>query len=156
MTAQQTMQTRLMALAKEHRNVNKRIADLKKFWLEVSELGEGPKFEELKAHVGAFGELLSAHMAREEHLFHDMRHLLDSNTGERVSQLTLEHAEFLQRLLENVDRLDRDKEYCNNADWQAIGDEIEDLIERLADHEAAETALIHQFLESEDFISGVA
>ena len=149
MPPQDSMRVRLSSLLEQHSLLNGRISDLKQFWFEVSELGHGPKYEEIKARFQELRELVAKHFAKEEQVIKDLRDLISTDRRDQLDLLAVEHAKFQERLIEGIDRLERDPQSSNNTDWQSLGDDIETLIDCLASHEATETALIHQCLESE-------
>jgi len=147
MSHSETFRKQLSFALEKHLTINDVINDLRTFWVEVSELGCGPRYEEMSIRLDEFQKILSAHFLEEEQLFKKIEDVGDSSACDRVQCLRDEHAEFLERLVDDSERLNCNCESFSNWDW--IHDEIDDLINRMAAHEAEENALIHQFLKSE-------
>lgn len=138
----------LQMLLDEHRDIFKQIADLRSFWNEVNELGQGPKYEEMGSRVQELRRHLAKHFANEE-LGGYLAPALQRTPQfvAQAEQLQLQHAEFLDTLDHYTSRL----QTCESAFhcWQEVRTEFEDFLQRLNEHEVAETTIVEAAVVSE-------
>ncbi len=131
----------LKALQSEHDEVSEQIANLRAFWSEVNELGQGPKYEEMGSRVRNLRELLANHFACEERDGYLAPALKRApRYTAQADQLRREHPQFLDSIDHIVNRL----QSCESAYqcWQEVRTEFEDFLQRLQDHEAAEISIV--------------
>jgi len=131
----------LQSLQDEHRGLSKQIADLKLFWREVNELGQGPKYEEMGMRVQVFRELLASHFANEERGGYLAQALNRApEFAERAKQLEQQH----QLFLDDIDRFIARLQTCDSAFhcWQEVREEFDDFLQRLHVHETEETQIV--------------
>ncbi|QDT91527.1 hemerythrin domain-containing protein [Gimesia algae] len=134
-----------------HRNITDAISELRTFWIEVTEIGCGPQFEEMGARLYRFRNQLASHFDEEEQVFYGLEKAADTTSREKLQQLRDEHHIFLDRLTDAAEHLKCDCEHLTFVDWEKMGDELDDIIDRLADHEVAETELINKMMVSKEF-----
>lgn len=133
----------LEQLSDEHDVLHKQIADLRQFWSEVNQLGQGPKYEEMGQRVRQLREVFAGHFASEERDGYLARAV---DTAPRFSasakRLESQHAQFLHTLDQLIARLAQ----CESAYhcWEEVRVEFEDFMQRLDKHEAAEMSLVRQ------------
>lgn len=139
----------LQVMSEEHDVLHKQIEDLRQFWNEVSQLGQGPKYEEMSGRVERLREILADHFANEER----GGYLADAvDTAPRLSEsakaLEWQHAQFLNSLDRFIERLAK----CESAYscWEEVHAEFEDFMQRLDQHEADEMSLVCQAMENGD------
>jgi hypothetical protein len=137
----------LQKLSNEHDVLRKQIADLRQFWREVSQLGQGPKYEEMGQRVQQLREALAAHFASEE----EGGYLAPAvaivpRLSASAAQLELEHMQFLNTLDGFCQRLAK----CESAFhcWQEVRVDFEDFMQRLDRHEAEEMSILRQAIET--------
>jgi hemerythrin len=134
-------QTLLQMLLDEHQELCKQIDELRQFWDEVDELGQGPKYEEMGSRVRELRELLAKHFADEERGGY-LAPALERSPQFRVQaeQLKRQHQQLFDTLNRYIDRL----QTCESTFhcWQEVRTEFEDFLRRLHEHEAAETAIV--------------
>jgi hypothetical protein len=142
----------LQVMSHAHEVLRKQIADLRQFWSEVSQLGQGPKYEEMGGRVKRLRDILADHFASEER----GGYLADAvNTAPRLSEsaktLESQHAEFLKTLDRFIGRLAN----CESAYhcWEDVGAEFEDFMQRLDQHEADEMSLVRQAMTNGDEVA---
>ncbi len=137
----------LQMLSDEHDVLLKQIADLRQFWSEVSQLGQGPKYEEMGHRVRRLREVLAAHFASEEQGGY-LAPAVDAapRFSASAKQLESEHAQFLHTLDRFIGRLAQ----CESAfhGWQEVRTDFEDFMRRLDQHEAEEMSIVRQAIEN--------
>ncbi|MAT15461.1 MAG: hypothetical protein CMJ46_09340 [Planctomyces sp.] len=129
------------AYLNDHEELARRIDDLKRFWHQVDELGDGPKYEEMATRVEQFRRELEAHIEHEEQrpdLFTPTSET--SSASEQVEELHREHAEMLRQLDEFSQRL----RLCEGAYhcWHQVREDFDDFLDHLHEHEAKEERLL--------------
>ena len=147
--AESAFEESLQSLQHEHRGLSKQIAELKSFWNEVNEIGQGPKYEEMGSRVGVFRELLASHFADEERGGYLARALDRApQFAERANQLEQQH----QVLLDDIDGFIAKLQTCDSAfhGWQEVLKEFDGLLQRLHDHETEETQIVAAAIGDED------
>ncbi len=141
-------QTLLQSLLDEHKSITDQINDVKHFWSEVDELGRGPKYEEMGAHVRNLREVLAKHFADEERDGY-MAPVLKTapHFVEQTQKLKQQHQQFLDALDHYIDRLEK----CESAYhcWQEVRTEFEEFLTQLHEHEAEETRIVQSAAGSE-------
>jgi iron-sulfur cluster repair protein YtfE (RIC family) len=128
-------------LQTEHDELLLEIADLKQFWSEVNELGQGPKYEEMGTRVEHFRERFRQHIAEEERDGYLAPALaVAPRFASKADELKQQH----QRLLDALDRFsqqlqNREAAYHN---WEEVHAEFEEFLTQLREHESAEMAIL--------------
>ena len=138
MTSPTRTETHLGALA-EHRELLSQIADLRQFWREVCQLGDGPKFGEMASRVTNIRSLLQHHFEREEcggYLSSALK--TAPQFADEAAQLQMQHAGFLASLDQLIDCLKRSQ--CGS--WQGAFAGFEQFVEDLQKHEQREHTLL--------------
>lgn len=142
-------ETQLRAFLDEHSKISAQVADLRRFWQEVNELGEGPKYEEMGSRVEELRDLLAGHFEREERGGY-LATAVEQAPGfkPRADELTHQHQQILDAFGNYVTRLRAcDESYhC----WQDVLADIDDVLELLHEHEAAEIAIVESALTIEN------
>ena len=138
----------LQKLVDEHDQLSKQIADLQQFWHEVNELGEGPKYEEMGSRVQNLRTALADHIAEEEqggYLAPDFER--EPKFAAKAESLRQQHQKFLATL----DDLIKNLKTCDSAYrcWQEVRTDFDDFLNRLREHEAAETAIVDAALKAD-------
>jgi len=141
-------QTLLQMLLREHAELSENILDLRRFWNEVNELGQGPKYEEMGSRVRDMRQLLAKHFANEERdgyltpALHELPRF-----AEQAEDLRQQHQQFLDTLDGFIGRL----QTCESAFhcWQEVRVEFEDFLRRLRTHETEETTIVETALGKE-------
>ncbi|WP_339612631.1 hypothetical protein [uncultured Rubinisphaera sp.] len=123
-----------------HEEIHEAIYELETFCNEVNQYGIGPKFEELSLKLSQFRSILANHFI-EEQLFL----LALIKRGAQISQaqygqILEEHTVILERLADVLERLESGNHRSRN--WSTVWDEFNDIIDRIAEHEAEEQDLI--------------
>lgn len=138
----------LQAMLQEHRELMQRIADLKHFWEEVNELGQGPKYEEMESRVRELRDQLATHFVHEERDGY-LAPALEAapRLSSQAEQLQKQHLEFLNLLDHFIGKL----QACESAFhcWQEVGVEFEEFLKRLHEHETAEIMLVQSAFEDD-------
>lgn len=131
----------------EHTLLLARIEELRQFWREVCELGDGPKFGEMASRVSNLRSLLQGHFADEEHggYFASVLKVAPRFTDE-ARQLQAQHAEFLECLDQLIECLR--KSQCGS--WQNVCDGFEQFVEDLRKHERREHDLLQTVFNQDD------
>jgi hypothetical protein len=131
----------LRAFLEEHQKLTRRIADLRRWWSELDDLGLR-KFGEMASRVQELRDLLAEHFAEEESGGYLSSALAVAPQFEaQAAALGEQHAQFLQRLDHLIGRL-QDSETTSNY-WRASRAEVEQIIVDLRQHEHHENALVH-------------
>jgi len=133
--------TTLRAFLEEHQNLTRRIAELRRWWSELDELGIR-KFGEMASRVQELRNLLAEHFAEEETGGYLSAALAAAPKFERqAATLGGQHPQFLERLDHLIARL-RDSETTSHY-WRSSREEVEQIIVDLRQHEHDENALVH-------------
>lgn len=142
----------LQVMSHAHDVLRKQIADLRQFWSEVSQLGQGPKYEEMGGRVKRLRDILADHFASEER----GGYLADAvNTTPRLSEsakaLESQHAEFLKTLDRFIERLAE----CESAYhcWEEVRTEFEEFMRCLDQHEAHEESLVREAMVNGEIVA---
>ena len=142
-------QALLKMLSEEHDVLGKQIDDLRQFWAEVSQLGQGPKYEEMGYRVRDLRNALAKHFVNEEKggYLAPAIAVVPKFTAS-AKELELQHKQFLNTLDRFIERLAE----CESAYhcWQEVRGEFEDFLRRLHEHEAAEMSIVHSAIEAAD------
>ncbi len=145
MSADTRDRSTLNAFLKEHQELARRVAELRKWWTELDELGIR-KFGEMAFRVQELRDLLAEHFADEERGGYLGSALaVAPQFASQAATLCTEHAQFLERLDHLVARL-RDSEATSNY-WRASRSEIEQVIADLRRHEQRENAIVQAAFE---------
>ncbi|MCG6156522.1 hypothetical protein [Rubinisphaera margarita] len=105
------------------------IKDLSTFWNEVHELGRGPMFEEFGRRIDELRQRLVEHFVYTEQRLESLRELGEPIATSEFDQILRQHAEFLDRLAVDVERLRAQETPFMN--WVDVGREFDLLVERL-------------------------
>ena len=147
MSADTRDRSTLNAFLKEHQELARRVAELRKWWTELDELGIR-KFGEMAFRVQELRDLLAEHFADEERGGYLGSALaVAPQFASQAATLCTEHAQFLERLDHLVARL-RDSEATSNY-WRASRSEIEQVIADLRRHEQRENAIVQAAFEQD-------
>jgi len=131
----------LRAFLEEHQKLTRGIAELRRWWSELDELGIR-KFGEMASRVQELRVLLADHFAEEESGGYLSSALAAApEFTAQAAALGGEHAQFLERLDHLIARL-RDSEDASNY-WRASRAEVEQIVVDLRQHEHQENALVH-------------
>ena len=136
----------LRMLSTEHVEISKRVSDLRRFWSEVNELGDGPKYEEMGARIRE----LRVHLAEHFDLEEQGGYL--AGAIQRAPQLA-EQAEHLKRqhqqILDTLDTYNSRLQACGESYqcWKDVLVDIEQFLDLLHDHESSEAAIIVETLD---------
>jgi Hemerythrin HHE cation binding domain len=130
----------LHTFVEEHLELNRQIAELRKWWSELDELGL-PKFGEMAFRVEELRNLLAEHFDEEER-----NGILDS-AAKVAPEFAAQSARFQQEHHQFLDRLDRLIAEARlpqppSALWRSARHEIEDVLSVLKQHEESENALV--------------
>jgi hypothetical protein len=138
----------LQVMSHAHDVLRKQIADLRQFWSEVSQLGQGPKYEEMGGRVRRLREILADHFASEERDGYLAVAVSTAPLSESAKALESQHAEFLKTLDRFIERLAK----CESAYhcWEEVRTEFEEFMKRLDQHEADEMSLVRQAIANGD------
>ena len=139
-------------ILQEHRQLMQQINGLRQFCSEVSELGQGPKFEEMGSRIKAFRQSLAAHFEEEERDGY-LAPALDvaPRFTQQASELQRQHQQFLEVLDRFIERL----QTCDPSIrcWHDARQEFEGFLDQLLEHERAENTIV-QSAFTEDLGSG--
>lgn len=138
----------LKVILEEHVDVTNELKNLRQFWEQVDQLGQGPQYEEMGARVRQFREQLTEHFADEERGGYLKAALLKLPQFEnQAKNLRKQHEQFLDKL----DSLDARLHKCEDEFrcWQDVRKEIEEFIDQLQKHEVAETAIVETAINEE-------
>ena len=126
-------------LLAEHQELMQKIADVRQFWHEVDELGQGPKCEELAERIAGIHEHLRLHFAAEER---------DGYLGPAVTKapryadeataLKAEHGALLQSLESLSDEL----KAGDTEHWDSACQHLEEFVKALEHHEHRENGIV--------------
>lgn len=131
----------LQTLNEEHKEISSQIADLRRFWSEVNELGEGPKYEEMGTRIQVLRSTLAKHFDNEEREGYLSPALERApRFATKAEQLEKQHTQFLVTLDQYIAKL----QACEPAYhcWQEVFNDFEDFLEQLHEHESAESAIV--------------
>ena len=150
MSSSSVSNTAADAFLEEHRELMTRIGQLRQFWTEVRDLGQGPQYEEMACGVGTVRDILAHHFAEEEREGY-LKPALDRAPQFSLLAETLQHqhAGFLQWLALFYDRL----MCCDFESWEQVHSELEEFLDRLKRHEAEENRIV-QSAFNDDLGSG--
>ncbi len=138
----------LKVILEEHDEVSSQLSDLRQFWEQVDQLGQGPQYEEMGARLRQFRQQMSEHFADEERGGYLKAALHKLPQFEKQAEnLRKQHSQFLDKL----DSLDARLHKCEDEFhcWQDVRNEIEDFVEQLEKHEIAETAIVESAINDE-------
>ena len=145
MIHQETFRKQLHKTMQEHGTLHESIDELRTFWVEVNEIGYGPKYEEMGIRINEFRKVLTDHFRKEEdQLFKMVVEDCEPIVAEKVKHLCEKHVELLKRLED--DSLQVKWNRVSFANWECVRDELESIMDSLADHEAEEHAILEQLL----------
>ncbi|MBI1314624.1 hypothetical protein GC176_25305 [bacterium] len=126
-------------LLAEHQELMQKISELRQFWLEVCELGMGPKCFELADRIASIREHLQEHFDAEEqggYLGPALR--LAPQFADEAEVLRAQHAEFLTRLDSMGTRL----RTGDHEVWNCMCGEVDAFVADLLKHEHHENAIV--------------
>ncbi len=123
-------------------SIEQALNDLSTFWNEVHELGRGPKFEEFGIRIDELRKKLAAHFVFTERRLEALRNLGEPISTSECDQLLKQHAEFLDRLAADVERLEAHEAPFMN--WGDVGREFDEIIRRLAQIESNDETVLEQ------------
>ncbi len=138
----------LKVILEEHDEVSSQLSDLRQFWEQVDQLGQGPQYEEMGARLRQFRQQMAEHFADEERGGYLKAALHKLPQFEKQAEnLRKQHSQFLDKLDSLDARLHKyeDEFHC----WQEVRNEIEDFVEQLEKHEIAETAIVESAINEE-------
>ena len=131
--------TKLDLLA-EHRELMRKVAELRQWWEQLDELGS-PRFGEMGDRLSELREVLATHFADEEEGGYLASALaVAPQFSERAAQLQKQHAEFLQTLERIIADLKAPEPRCQG--WNEARLRVEKFLAQLRQHEAAENAIV--------------
>jgi Hemerythrin HHE cation binding domain len=136
-----TSKTMLQALQTEHDELLEEIADIQQFWMEVNELGLGPKYEEMASRVHQFRERLKRHFAEEERDGYLAPAITAApRLAPKAEKLKQQHP----LLLETLDGFSQQLEQRESAyhNWDEVHSDFEAFLEQMHEHESAEMAIL--------------
>ena len=126
-------------LLAEHQELMQKIVDVRKFWHDVDELGQGPKCEELASRVAGIREHLSLHFeAEEKDGYLDPALSIAPRYAEEAALLRAEHATLLQSL----DDLGKELQTGDSEHWDAACKRLEAFVMTLEHHEHRENGIM--------------
>lgn len=126
-------------LLAEHQELMQKIADMRKFWHEVDELGQGPKCEELADRVAEIREHLRLHFeAEEKDGYLDPALSIAPRYAEEAASLRAEHVTLLQSL----DDLGKELQTGDSEHWNAACERVEAFTKALVHHEHRENGIM--------------
>jgi hypothetical protein len=145
--AEKPQPSALQTFLDEHLELNRRIADLRKWWSELDQLGI-PKFGEMAFRVEELRHLLAEHFAEEERGGYLASALeVAPRFAAQSAELYRQHREFLDRLDDLIARA-RAAEPPPGL-WRAARSEIEELLTDLDRHERSENAIAQGAFEDD-------
>jgi len=125
----------------EHEELSRQIDEMKCFWREVNELGQGPKYEEMAYRVQNLREQLKNHFDSEtKEGYLSSPQIKSSIYAEQAEILGQQHAQ----LLDSLDRFIAALKQCDSAFhcWQEVRSDFDEFLKTLYQHEASETKLV--------------
>jgi hypothetical protein len=147
MTPETRDRSSLNSFLKEHQELARRIAELRKWWTELDELGIR-KFGEMAFRVQELRDLLAEHFTEEERGGYLSSALTAApQFAPQAATLCAQHPQFLERLDHLIGRL-RDSEPTSTY-WRASRSEVEQVIADLRQHEQRENAIVQAAFEQD-------
>jgi iron-sulfur cluster repair protein YtfE (RIC family) len=147
MNTQGRKPTSFSTMLEEHRELMGRIAELREWINQVSQLGT-PRMGELGDRIQPLRDELARHFADEEQNGYLAEALAAAPRFTREAQeLQAEHAEFLTQLDDLIARLHELEPPF--ASWQEACRKLEAILGRLRRHEGRETALVQSAFEED-------
>ncbi len=131
-----------------YEEIHEAINELKTFWDEVNQYGQGPKYEEMSLKLAQFRSLLANHFLEEQLFLLSLIRRGAQIDQAQYGQILEEHTVFLERLADDIERLESGTHRFRN--WASVWDEFDDIIDRIAEHESAEQDLIATAVEFQD------
>jgi iron-sulfur cluster repair protein YtfE (RIC family) len=145
--AEKPQSAMLQTFLDEHLQLNRRIADLCKWWSELDQLGT-PKFGEMAFRVEELRNLLAEHFAEEERGGYLASALeVAPRFAAQSAELCRQHRQFLDRLDDLIARA-RAAEPPSGL-WRAARSEIQELLADLDHHERSENAIVQGAFEDD-------
>lgn len=134
MKPQNTAAPPVDTLQQEHDDLEAEVQEWRKWWGELSQLGQ-PHFGEMANRLSKFRDHLSAHFQHEE-----FQGPLAQEPGADVASLWREHAHLLAELDRHIERL----RTCgpNAGCWGGARDEFEAFLNHLSRHEEHEKDIL--------------
>ncbi len=136
----------LQMLSTEHVEISKRVSDLRRFWSEVNELGDGPKYEEMGARIRQLRDHLAEHFELEEQGGYLASAIQRApQLAEQAEQLKQQH----QQILDTLDNYSSRLQACGESYqcWKDVLVDIEQFLDLLHEHESTEAAIIVETLD---------
>lgn len=130
------------SLEHEHRELNREIEEWRRWWRELSELGE-PHFGEMGDRLAQFREHLSAHFRHEE-FRGPLAGPLPAQAADQAAAIWQEHAQLLAELDDLIRRL-----HACGPDvgcWGEARQAFETFLDRLHAHEVHESQVIARYI----------
>ncbi|HBN77828.1 MAG TPA: hypothetical protein DD473_18865 [Planctomycetaceae bacterium] len=131
-----------------HEEIHEAINELKTFWDEVNQYGQGPKYEEMSLKLSQFRSLLANHFVEEQYFLLSLIKRGARINQAQYGQILEEHTVFLERLADDIERLESGTHRFRN--WASVWDEFDDIIDQIAVHEVAEQDMITAAVEFQD------
>ncbi len=130
----------LHTFLEEHQHLTHRIAELRKWWLELDAIGTR-KFGEMAFRVQELRDLLAAHFEEEERGGYLASALaVAPQLSAQAAELCCQHPQFLDRLDKMIARV-RDAEPSSDY-WRTVRNELEQLLVDLRRHERSENTIV--------------
>lgn len=147
MTDRTTARAVCERLLAEHRELSRRIEEVRRWWDEADEFGL-PKFGEMGDRVQQVRKLLAQHFADEERggFLAPVLQIAPHFTRQ-AEELQRQHPHLLNLLDDFVARLEAAEPPFSG--WQEARREFEEILAELRQHEAGENAIAHSAFEDD-------
>ncbi len=138
----------LEAILAEHQELMARVVEISEWAIQVDELGDGPKYQELGQQMTELRGLLVGHFAEEEKDGYLASALeVAPRFSQEAAGLLQQHQQFLDRLDRFIGKLqDTDSPF---AKWQEAHDEFKNIVAEVLRHEVKENAIVQAAFEDD-------